>query len=177
MREGASLNDAAAHRAAFALDEPPGCPVAKRNFRDEGDTPKDALSCARATACIDQLRIGAQAHADAADAVPDPGAIAAFVDLIHLDALLEVEACFLKSSVTAIEQPTEPRQLQHDDALAEARWRAGVVGPYRERMAKLQSVIADTNDSDASHAVTRPTRMVPVDAEDLPYDLPSGPRL
>jgi len=107
----------------------------------------------------------------------DPGSIAAFVDLIHLDALLEVEACFLKSSVTAIEQPTEPRRLQHDDALAEARWRAGVVGPYRERMAKLQSVIADTNDSDASHAVTRPTRMVPVDAEDLPYDLPSGPRL
>ena len=109
VREGASLNDAAAHRAAFALDEPPGCPVAKRNFRDEGDTPKDALSCARATACIDQLPIGARAHAHAADAVPDHGSIAAFVELVHLDALLEVEARFLESSVTAM-------RLQHDHA-------------------------------------------------------------
>ena len=141
------MNDAAAHRAVFALDEPPGCPVAKRNFRDEGDTPKDALSCARATACIDQLPISARAHAHAADAVPDHGSIAAFVELVHLDALLEVEACFRRSSVTAIEQP---RRLQHDDELAEARWRAGVVGRYRERTAKLQSVIADTND--ATHA-------------------------
>ena len=87
--------------------------MAKRNFRDEGDTPKDALSCARATACIDQLPIGARAHAHAADAVPDHGSIAAFVDLIHLDALLEVEARFLESSVTAIEHP---KRLQHDHA-------------------------------------------------------------
>jgi hypothetical protein len=181
------LNDAAAHRAAIVIDQPSDCHVAQRSFRDKGDAPRN---CARASAVqstkanrnvvescnIDQTTFGSPAHNKAVNAGLDPGSIAAFVDLIHLDALLEVEACFLKSSVTAIEQPTEPRRLQHDDALAEARWRAGVVGPYRERMAKLQSVIADTNDSDASHAVTRPTRMVPVDA-DLPYDLPSGPRL
>ena len=51
--------------------------------------------------------------ADAADAVPDHGSIAAFVELVHLDALLEVEARFLESSVTAIEHP---KRLQHDHA-------------------------------------------------------------
>ena len=67
-----------------ANDEPPGC-QAQRNY---GGTQKDS-----------------PAHADAADAVPDHGSIAAFVELVHLDALLEVEARFLESSVTAIEHP------------------------------------------------------------------------
>ena len=42
-----------------------------------------------------------------------PVAVAAFVELVHLNALLEVEARFLESSVTAIEHP---KRLQHDHA-------------------------------------------------------------
>ena len=68
-----------------ANDEPPGC-QAQRNYRGQGGAAKDS-----------------PAHADAADAGPDRGAVAAFVKLVPLDALLEVEARFL--AVTAIEQP------------------------------------------------------------------------
>ena len=157
-QDGAALNDAAAHRAAIVIDQPSDCHVAQRSFRDKGDAPRN---CARASAVqstkanrnvvescnIDQTTFGSPAHNKAVNAGLDPGSIAAFVDLIHLDALLEVEACFRRSSVTSIVQP---RRLQHDDELAEARWRAGVVGRYQERTAKLQSVIADTND--ATHA-------------------------
>jgi len=168
----ASLDDAAAHRAAFAVDEHPDCHVAQHdaaahgaalahdeprgsshvaqgNFRGEGDAPKD---CARAKAahtassymlkCIAQPPTGFPGHADAADAGPDRGAIAAFVELVHLDALLAAEARFLKSSVTAVEQP---KRLQHDHVLVEARWRAGVVARCQgRRTAKLQSVTADS---------------------------------
>jgi hypothetical protein len=77
-----------------ANDEPPGC-QAQRNYRGQGGAAKDS-----------------PAHADAADAGPDRGAVAAFVKLVPLDALLEVEARFL--AVTAIEQPK--RLLQHDHA-------------------------------------------------------------
>ena len=62
-------------------------------FSGQGGAPKDS-----------------PAHADAADAGTDPGAVAAFVELVHLDALLEVEA---RSLVTAIEHP---KRLQHDHA-------------------------------------------------------------
>merc|ERR1712216_1116484 len=44
---------------------------------------------------------------------PNPGAVAAFVELVLLKALLGVEARFLESSVTAIEHP---KRLQHDHA-------------------------------------------------------------
>ena len=151
-------NDAAAHRAVLALDGPPGCHVAQDNFRGEGDAPQ---ACARATAVqslqtvsrhalaathTEQLPVGARAHADAADAVSDPGFIAAFVELVHLGALLEVEDSFRESARTATEQPT--RLLHHDHALAEARWRAGVVARCQERRAaKMQSIIADSNDA------------------------------
>ena len=156
-QDGASLNDAAAHRAAIVIGEPSGCLIAQRSFRDKGDAPRNCASASAVqsteanrrvvVSCnIDQTTFGSPAH-NKANAGPDPGSIAAFVDLIHLDALLEVEACFRRSSVTSIVQP---RRLQHDDELAEARWRAGVVGRYQERTAKLQSVIADTND--ATHA-------------------------
>ena len=60
----------------------------QRNYEGQGGAPKDS-----------------PVHADAADAVPDHGSVAAFVELVHLDALLEVEAHFLESSVTAIEHP------------------------------------------------------------------------
>ena len=117
------MNDAAAHRAAIVIDEPSDCHVAQRSFRDKGDAPRN---CARASAVqsteanrnvvescnIDQTTFGSPAHNKAVNAGLDPGSIAAFVDLIHLDALLEVEARFL--AVTAIEQPK--RLLQHDHA-------------------------------------------------------------
>ena len=64
----------------------------QRNYEGQGGAPKDS-----------------PAHADAADAGTDPGAVAAFVELVHLNALLEVEARFLESSVTAM-------RLQHDHA-------------------------------------------------------------
>ena len=162
--EGDAADDAAAHRAALALDEPPGCPVAPCNFRVERGAPKD---CARTTAVqspqtasLDVLaatcREGARAHATAADAVSDPGSITAFVELIHLRALLEAEGCFPESSGMAIEQP---QGLQHDHALVEARWRAGVIGRRQGRAAKLQSVIADTDDAtSAGHEGRRRVR-------------------
>ena len=52
----------------------------QRNYEGQGGAPKDS-----------------PVHADAADAVPDHGSVAAFVELVHLDALLEVEAHFLES--------------------------------------------------------------------------------
>ena len=82
-------------RRAANDDEPPGS-QAQHNYRGQGGAPKDS-----------------PAHADAADAGTDPGAVAAFVELVHLNALLEVEARFLESSVTAIEHP---KRLQHDHA-------------------------------------------------------------
>jgi len=165
---GVGLNNAVAHRAALALDEPPGCPVAPRIFRVEG-APKDSAPRATAvqspqTASSDVLaatRQGARAHANASDAVSDPGSIAAFVELVYLRALLEAtrsrtsaaEACFQESSGMAIEQP---QRLQHDHALVEARWRFGVIARCQGRAAKLQSVIADTDDATCLLAASCP---------------------
>jgi len=169
--EGVGLNNAAAHRAALALDEPPGCPVALRTFRVERGAPKDCAPRATAvqspqTASSDVLaatRQGARAHANAADAVSDPGSIAAFVELVYLRALLEAtrsrtsaaEACFQESSGMAIEQP---QRLQHDHALVEARGRFGVIARCQGRAAKLQSVIADSAGQLPQSKATSATR-------------------
>ena len=147
--EGASLDAAAAHRAA-------GCHVAQNDARGEGDGPKDII-CAHATAVqsltasrdvlaerySQQSPIGSSAHVNAADAGPDPQAIANFVELVHLRALLDSRPRGLQDAGCRF-----AKRLQHDHVLVEARWRAGVIARCQgRREAKLQSVVADTADA------------------------------
>jgi len=82
-----------------ANDEPPGWSQAQRNYRGQ------QFFLARAA-----LRRILQRTPTPQMPAHHPVAVAAFVELVHLDALLEVEA---RSLVTAIEHP---KRLQHDHA-------------------------------------------------------------
>ncbi len=161
--EGDSLDAAAAHRAASALDENPGCHVAQNdaaahraalaldepqsvahcNFQGEViitcDAPKD---CARATVAR-SLQSASQHELTVTYVEQSPIGSSAHADTAHAScpepgAIAAFVDFVYQRALLDVESSgkaieRQPKRLQHDHVLAETRWRDGLVARCRGR--------------------------------------------